>query len=203
MLRLSIGLFALFSVAAAQEVVRMGPGVTAPRPLSPPQPQFSEEGRLAGVNATVRLSLVVSEDGVPASISVTRGAGFGFDEKALESVSTWRFKPGEREGRPVAVMTAVEMSFSLGLGPVARLTFDPGSASRPILQTKAPLILNPAPPAAQVRVDFDVAADGQVSNVRSSNGAPGQALDIIRSWHFSADSTRPATVAAQLELTYK
>jgi outer membrane biosynthesis protein TonB len=37
----------------------------------------------------------------------------GLDEKAIEAVQQWRFKPGYKDGRPVPVMANVEVNFRL------------------------------------------------------------------------------------------
>jgi protein TonB len=39
--------------------------------------------------------------------------GLGLDEKAIEAVSQWRFRPGYQDGRPVVTMATVEVSFRL------------------------------------------------------------------------------------------
>jgi periplasmic protein TonB len=42
-----------------------------------------------------------------------RSLGMGLDEKALETVRTWRFEPGQKDGLPVAVQVHVEVIFHL------------------------------------------------------------------------------------------
>ena len=38
---------------------------------------------------------------------------FGLDEKAMEAVRKWRFKPGYKDGKPVSVLANVEVNFRL------------------------------------------------------------------------------------------
>jgi len=66
----------------------------AARLVSRIEPEYSEEARRLGSNATVILSLVVNDDGSVRSLKVARGAGFGLDDKALEAAAQWRFQPG-------------------------------------------------------------------------------------------------------------
>jgi TonB family protein len=77
-------------------VFRPGRGVTPPRPIYSPDPEFSEEARKAKYQGTCTLMIVVSADGKPTNIRVVNSLGMGLDEKAIETVRTWRFEPGKR-----------------------------------------------------------------------------------------------------------
>jgi protein TonB len=94
-------------------VFRPGRGVTPPRPTFSPDPEFSEEARKAKYQGTCTLMLVVTADGRPTNIRVANSLGMGLDEKAIETVKTWRFEPGQKDGHPVAVEIAVEVDFHL------------------------------------------------------------------------------------------
>jgi len=67
----------------------------------------------AKYSGTVLLSIVVDERGIPRDIRVVRPLGLGLDEKAIEAVRHWRFRPGMKNGRPVNVRATVEVSFRL------------------------------------------------------------------------------------------
>lgn len=88
-------------------------GVTAPRTVYAPDPEYSDEARRAKYQGSVLLWLVVGADGLPSDIRVVRSVGLGLDEKALEAVRTWRFQPGLKDGKPVATQINVEVSFRL------------------------------------------------------------------------------------------
>jgi periplasmic protein TonB len=90
-----------------------GRGVTPPRPIYSPDPEFSEEARKAKYQGTCTLMIVVSADGKPTNIRVVNSLGMGLDEKAIETVRTWRFEPGQKDGHPVNVEMAVEVDFHL------------------------------------------------------------------------------------------
>jgi periplasmic protein TonB len=94
-------------------VFRVGGGVLAPRPLSTPDPQYTDQARKAKVEGTCVLAMIVGPDGKPHDIRVQRGIGMGLDEKAIEAVQQWRFDPATKDGRPVAVQISVEVSFKL------------------------------------------------------------------------------------------
>ncbi|HXP83671.1 MAG TPA: energy transducer TonB [Bryobacteraceae bacterium] len=92
---------------------RIGGGVSAPTVLVKVEPEYSEEARKAKWQGIVVLSLVVDANGVPRGIAVTKSVGLGLDQKAIEAVQKWRFKPGMKDGKPVPVIAAVEVNFRL------------------------------------------------------------------------------------------
>jgi len=92
---------------------RIGGGVSAPSVLSKVEPEYSEEARKAKWQGTVVLSLVVDDQGRPQNLKVLRSLGLGLDQKAIEAVEKWRFKPGMKDGKPVPVMATIEVNFRL------------------------------------------------------------------------------------------
>jgi len=88
-------------------------GVTVPQVIYNPEPSFSDEARKAKVQGVVLLLLVVGKDGRPYDIRVGQSLGMGLDEKAIEAVGRWRFKPATLNGQPVATQIAVEVDFHL------------------------------------------------------------------------------------------
>lgn len=94
-------------------VYRVGGGVTAPRAVYSPDPEFSDQARKAKFQGTVVLWTVIGADGRPQEIRVQRSLGMGLDEKAIEAIREWRFEPGRKDGVPVAVEVSIEVSFRL------------------------------------------------------------------------------------------
>ncbi len=92
---------------------RVGGGVSAPRVLYSPNPEYSEEARKAKFQGTVVLWLVVGADGRPREIRVARALGMGLDQKAIEAVRTWQFEPAKKDGVSVPVQINVEVNFRL------------------------------------------------------------------------------------------
>jgi len=94
-------------------VFRVGGGVSAPRAIDTPDPEYSEEARKAKYQGTVVLWLIVDPSGHPKDIRTSRSLGMGLDQKAIEAVKRWKFEPAMKDGRPVAVQINVEVNFHL------------------------------------------------------------------------------------------
>jgi len=94
-------------------IYRVGGGVSAPKKIFDPEPEYSEEARKAKFQGTCVLYVVVGPDGKKRDIRVQRTLGLGLDEKAIEAVKTWRFEPATKDGKPVAVAINIEVDFRL------------------------------------------------------------------------------------------
>ena len=89
-------------------------GVGYPSCMYCPEPQYSEDARKAKFQGIVVLQVIIQPDGHATNIQVVKGAGLGLDEKAIEAVRTWRFKPAiGPNGTPVATITPIEVNFRL------------------------------------------------------------------------------------------
>ena len=94
-------------------VFKVGGGVTAPALLYKVEPEYSEEARKAKYQGTVVLYVEVDPSGKAVNPKVIRSLGLGLDEKAIEAVRKWKFKPGYKDGRPVTVIATIEVNFRL------------------------------------------------------------------------------------------
>jgi TonB family protein len=94
-------------------VFRVGGGVTAPVLLNKIEPEYSEEARKAKYQGTVTLYVVVNPQGQAINMRVLHSLGLGLDEKAMEAVRKWKFKPGMKDGKPVPVEAQIEVNFRL------------------------------------------------------------------------------------------
>jgi len=93
---------------------RIGGGVSAPVPIFQPEAEFSDEARRAKYQGVCLISLIVDAQGNPQNPRVIRALGMGLDEKALEAVRKYKFKPAMKDGRtPVPVMITIEVNFRL------------------------------------------------------------------------------------------
>ncbi len=91
----------------------VGGNVSAPIPIYKPEPPYSEEARKAKYQGTVVLWIVVDQQGTVTDVRVVKPLGLGLDEKAVETVRTWKFIAAKRNGVPVPVRVMVEVSFRL------------------------------------------------------------------------------------------
>jgi protein TonB len=92
----------------------VGGGVSAPVPLNSVEAEFSDEARRAKYQGVCLISLIVDAQGNPQNPRVVRALGMGLDEKALEAVRKYKFKPAYKQGQgPVPVMITVEVNFRL------------------------------------------------------------------------------------------
>lgn len=94
-------------------IFHVGGGVSPPRQIYAPEPEFSEEARKAKYQGVCTLGLIVGTDGRPSNIRVLNSLGMGLDEKAIEAVKNWKFEPAMKDGHPVRVEIAVEVDFHL------------------------------------------------------------------------------------------
>ena len=92
---------------------RVGGNVSAPIPIYDPDPEFSDEARRAKYQGVCIVTLIIDAQGNPQNPHVTRTLGMGLDEKALEAVRTYKFKPAMKNGKAVAVMVSIEINFHL------------------------------------------------------------------------------------------
>jgi periplasmic protein TonB len=94
-------------------VFRVGGGVTAPALIYKVEPEYSEEARKAKYQGTVLLYVQVDPSGKATNIRVLHSLGLGLDEKAMEAVKKWKFRAGQRDGKPVTVEAQIEVNFRL------------------------------------------------------------------------------------------
>lgn len=94
-------------------VMSVGGGVSAPVVLHSVEPEFTPDARAANFQGSVAIQLIVDSQGNPQNVHVIRHLGMGLDEKAIEAVRLYRFKPAMYEGHPVAVQLVIEVAFHL------------------------------------------------------------------------------------------
>ena len=95
-------------------VYQIGGGVSAPVAIFTPEAEFSDEARRAKYQGVCLISLIVDAQGNPQDPRVIRALGMGLDEKALEAVRKYKFKPAMKDGRtPVPVRITIEVNFRL------------------------------------------------------------------------------------------
>ena len=98
-------------------VFRVGGGVSPPKPIYTPDPEYDDGARKRRIQGTVVLRMIVGADGLPRDIKVAQSLVRGLDEEAIKAVKQWRFQPSLKDGQPVAVQINVEVQFRLYHGP--------------------------------------------------------------------------------------
>jgi TonB family protein len=88
-------------------------GVSKPIAIVAPEAEFSEEARRQHYQGVCIVAIIVDAQGNPRDPKVTRSLGLGLDEKALEAVQKYRFKPATKGGKPVASYVSIEIDFHL------------------------------------------------------------------------------------------
>lgn len=88
-------------------------GVSVPRVIYDPDPDYTDVARLEKLQGTVGLWVIVGADGHVQDVNLRRGLGSGLDERAIAAVRTWRFEPARKDGEPVAVRVSVEVNFRM------------------------------------------------------------------------------------------
>jgi TonB family protein len=94
-------------------VFRVGGGVSQPTVIYKVDPEYSEEARKAKYSGSVLLAIIVDTEGHARDIHVVKSLGMGLDEKAVEAVEKWKFKPGMKGGQAVNVRATIEVNFRL------------------------------------------------------------------------------------------
>jgi protein TonB len=89
-------------------------GVGMPSCIYCPDPQYSDEARKAKYQGVVVLMVVITLDGRATNIQVVKSPGLGLDEKAIEAVRQWKFRPAVGPGgKAVAAQVPIEVTFRL------------------------------------------------------------------------------------------
>ena len=94
-------------------VLHVGGSVSQPEVRYYVDPEFSEEARKAKFSGNVEVYLWIDEKGNPSHIKIARGVGMGLDEKAIEAVRQYKFKPAMQNGKPVKVDMYIDVNFHI------------------------------------------------------------------------------------------
>jgi len=94
-------------------VYHVGGGVSPPTVISSVDPEYSDEARRAKYTGIVVVTLIVDTQGNPQHVSVVRRLGMGLDEKAVEAVRQYKFRPAMYQGHAVPVEVNIEVNFQI------------------------------------------------------------------------------------------
>jgi len=88
-------------------------GITAPKGIYMPNPEYSEKGRKKKINGTVLVAMVVTADGSVRDVTVIKSLEPSLDKQAIAAVNKWKFEPATKDGKPVTVRLKAEVSFRI------------------------------------------------------------------------------------------
>jgi protein TonB len=117
----AIALLLVGCTSSAQDMVQktsdvvyaVGNGVTAPKPVYVPNPEYTEKARKEKIRGFVVLSMVVTAEGTVRDPHIAASLTKYLDQQALAAVSIWKFKPATQDGKPVAVRIKTRITFNL------------------------------------------------------------------------------------------
>lgn len=92
-------------------------GIEFPVAEKKPEPQFTDEARQDKVRGAVLVKMVVGTDGMVRHIAIKQPLGYGLDARVAENLGRYRFKPGVKDGKPVAVEMVLNQMFEGYPGP--------------------------------------------------------------------------------------
>ena len=92
---------------------KVGNGVTAPKAIYDPNPDYTDRARKKKIQGSVVLSIVITDKGLVRDAKVVTGLDRDLDKQALKAVGSWRFEPATKDGKPVAGRIKVEVDYKL------------------------------------------------------------------------------------------
>jgi periplasmic protein TonB len=94
---------------------RPGSGIDLPEVRREVKPQYTADAMRAKIQGTVILECVVLPDGTVGQVSILKSLDpvFGLDQEAIKAAKQWLFRPGRKQGQPVAVLVSIELTFTL------------------------------------------------------------------------------------------
>lgn len=94
-------------------IMTVGGGVAAPQIIHAVQPEFTDAARQTKYQGIVSIQMIVDTEGNPEDMRVVRHLGMGLDQKAIEAVRQYKFKPAMYQGHPVSVQMLIDVEFHL------------------------------------------------------------------------------------------
>jgi TonB family protein len=99
--------------AISDKVAHVGGSIKAPVLIYSVEPEYTERAAKKRLNGNVQVYLWVDENGNPTHVRVVKGIGMGMDEKAVEAVRQYKFRPATQDGKPVTVDLYIDVNFQI------------------------------------------------------------------------------------------
>jgi TonB family protein len=88
-------------------------GVKTPQLIREVKPKYTKSAMDRKVEGTVEVDAVILKDGTVGEVTIKRSLDDELDQEAVKATKQWKFKPGTKDGEPVAVQVFIELSFTL------------------------------------------------------------------------------------------
>jgi TonB family protein len=111
----AVSTFPMTATGQSSRVYKPDEGVTLPSVVREVKPGYTPEAKAHKIQGSVRMGVVVLASGEVGDVRITKSldAEHGLDQQAIKAAKQWKFKPGMKDGKPVAVEVTIEMTFTL------------------------------------------------------------------------------------------
>ena len=92
---------------------RLSSGMVPPTLLTQVKPRYTADALRQRIQGTVTLEVVISREGIPVAIRVTRSLDPGLDQEAIAAARGWRFTPARIGNTPVDVLVTIVLDFNV------------------------------------------------------------------------------------------
>lgn len=194
--------------------VRVSSAVMAGQVVSQAPPEYPPDAKKAHIQGTVVLKAIIGKTGDVEQVSVVSGSPT-LAHSAVDAVSKWKYKPYLLNGQPVAVLTTINVTYSLAESsdatPAPQSSVVPGSMPK-VIHT-VPVEYTPEARAAKIQgavvVRLMVNQQGLPENVRVVRGLdPGldrNAIASVNQYRFepAMQDGQPVEKAVSIEVQYR
>jgi TonB family protein len=115
---IGVWIVAVGAITAQESGIKVyGPtdGVVMPIVLKSVRAGYTGEAMKAGIEGWNKVEAIVLPDGTVSDVKMVHSLDptYGLDRVTVESVKQWKFKPGMKDGQPVAVRVTIKNAFTL------------------------------------------------------------------------------------------
>jgi len=206
---------------------RIADGISTPEILQKTDPEYPAEAQQIGLEGSALIAAVVEENGALSHIQVIRPLGFGLDEKAVEAVTKWKFKPGAYREYPIATFTSFAVDFRIPHNPsrwhLLGVRFKSDNSVSPAALKTTPIphgagitnesldegqLVVAAGRLAIVTLSFRVDKNGVPANFTVENATEPlwgkEAIGVVRAWRFlpAMESGKPVSAEGEIDLAW-
>ncbi len=100
------------SLGSSFKRIRVGGNVAQAKLIRKPQPEYPREAKKAGISGLVRMNAITGKDGTIIDLTLVSGDPL-LAPAAMEAVRQWVYQPTLLDGRPVEVVTQIDVNFTL------------------------------------------------------------------------------------------